>query len=415
MTRALRRVAALLRYALADMAHNGAATLAAAALFAVVSAPPLLLYAAKHGVLTAWTDELARDVVNREVVIARGRQDNRWLTPEEIRMIAAWPETGFVTPEASYSVRTNEWARLDAGAFRPSQSAFATLDMRTSRPGDPVFANAAAPRGLDEAAFSAAAAARMNLAAGDRAVIKVERMTGGRIEREFLEMTVVSVLEEARWPAANVFVAPELAYAIRVFQYGEGARDAFPTAVDPETVSWPTLRVYAPTIHLAPALRDRLRAFGFAETRLRADQIERLQRVEASVNGAFSLILGLSAAGFCATLFLVEWMTSARRTADLALLMVVGHTTRDVAIMRVAQASLTIGAGLGVALLAVAAAAPALDGLARAAAGAPQAGAAPWATLALASVPALLAGAVGATAATLRARRIDLAAVVRKD
>lgn len=140
MTPALRRIAALLRYALADMAHNSAATLAAAALFAVVSAPPLLLYAAKHGVLTAWTEELARDVVNREVVIARGRQDNRWLSPEEIRMIADWPETGFVTPEASFSVRTNEWARLDAGAFRPSQSAFAMLDMRTSRPGDPVFA-----------------------------------------------------------------------------------------------------------------------------------------------------------------------------------------------------------------------------------------------------------------------------------
>jgi len=409
------RLPTLLAYALADLWGNRAATLATILLFAVVAGPPFLLYAAKTGVVAAWTADLARDVGNREVVVSRGRADDRWLTTAEIGEIQSWPETGFLTPEPSFSVRTHEWAPLDSDAFRPSRASFVLLDLRTTRPGDPVFGGAPIPQGFEEVAFSTTAAAQLGIDAGGRAVLKVERTQQGRVQREYLELLAVAVLEEWRWPRRDAFVSPELAHAIRAYQFGEVERSTFPAAVEPATASWPTLRIYAPSIHEASALRDRLRANGFSETRLRSDQIEQLKRVESGIDRTFALILGLAVAGFAASLFLSEWIAAERKAGDLALLMAVGHTTSEVAAMRAAQAAVTIGAGLATAMLAVAAATPLLHGLARDLLGIAQAPPTPWGRLASALLPALLVGAAAAVYATRRARRTDLAAALRRD
>lgn len=116
------RLGTLIRYALADLWRNHLASLASMPLFTVVAGLPFPIYTAERTMISAWTEEIARDVSNREVIVVRGREDDRWLIPEEIDGIASWPETGFLVPEASFSVRSHEWSRLAPGAFRRSRA-----------------------------------------------------------------------------------------------------------------------------------------------------------------------------------------------------------------------------------------------------------------------------------------------------
>ena len=123
------------RYALADIWDDRMATALTIALFTVIMAPPALLYAAKASLISTWTAEIARDVSNREVIIRGGKASNEWITVQDMREIASWPETGFIAPEPSFSVRAHDWALMAEGEFLPSQSSYRVLSLRTSLPG----------------------------------------------------------------------------------------------------------------------------------------------------------------------------------------------------------------------------------------------------------------------------------------
>ncbi|NKN31679.1 FtsX-like permease family protein [Marichromatium bheemlicum] len=409
------RVSTALRFALADLWADRLAALLTILLLMVVMTPATLLYVAKVGLVSAWTEEIARDVSNREVLVLGGTGTRGWLSEAELARLRAWPEVGFVTPEPVFSVRAHDWAPAPAGEALPGPGQFVTLGLRTTLPGDPVFAGHAVAQGMTEVGCSAAAAAKLGVGVGDRVVVQVTRQSDGRLEREFLPLTLVAVVPASRWPRANVFVSPALARAIRAFQYHEVTRADFPRLPEQATLTWPSIRVYAPTIHLAPALRERLQAAGFDEVRLHSDQIARLQGLERGIDAAFGMLLVLGALGFCVSLFLLEWLSAERKTGDLALLVVLGFGSRELALLRLSQSLLLVASGCALALLTALAAQAPLQALGHSLLGLEHLHPFPLGDLMLGALAALLIGVVGSTYATLRLRSAELTAAIRKD
>lgn len=90
--------------ALASLWHNRRLSLFTVVIYAAIVAPVVILYLLKTGVITAWTQELARDVQSREIDI-RGEYIQR-LTPEEMRRLGDLPGVGFLVGEAMALVST---------------------------------------------------------------------------------------------------------------------------------------------------------------------------------------------------------------------------------------------------------------------------------------------------------------------
>jgi len=402
-------------YALADLWRDRIATFLTIALFAAIMAPPALLYTAKTSLISAWTEEIARDVSNREVLIRGGKSSRSFVSSVEIREIRSWPETGFLAPEPSFSVRAHDWARVADDEMLPARASYKTLGMRTTLPGDPVFRDLAVPHGTSQAGFSAQAAERIGIKSGDSVMLMVTRDNNGRTERDFLELRVVSVLDEADWPYVSVFVAPELARAIRAYKYHKVSRESFPAPIDLDTASWASIRIYATSIHQAEALRDRLRAYGFADTQLHSDQIERLSGVKEGINTAFALVLGLGVLGFLASLFFIEWLLAERKIGDLALLSVLGFGIPALAVMRLTRTLILVGSSL---LLVLSATFLAYKPLAKAGAELLRLQSVhpiPIGDLLIGTMVGLVVGALGSIYATVRIDGAELTAAIRKD
>lgn len=405
----------VLAYALADLWHDRIATLLTIALFAAIMAPPTLLYTAKTSLISAWTEEIARDVSNREVLIRGGKATRTFISAEEIAEMRAWPETGFLAPEPSFSVRAHDWAPVVEGELLPARATYKTLGMRTTLPGDPVFRDLPVPLGTEQVGFSAGAAEQLGIKVGDHSMLMVTRTTDGRTEREFLKLQVVAVLDEADWPYVGVFVAPELARAIRAYKYHEVSREDFPAPVDLTSASWASIRIYATSIHSAEALRDRLRAFGFTDTHLRSDQIERLSGVKAGIDRAFTLVLGLGILGFLASLFFIEWLLAERKLSDLALLSVLGFGIPSLAAMRLVRTLVLVVSSVCLVLAVALAVQGSLERAGAELLGLRKVHPVPLADLLTGAAVALAVGALGSIYATVRIDGNTLTAAIRKD
>jgi hypothetical protein len=338
----------MIRYALADMRAEPLISALTALLYCAIIAPVLLLFVAKVGIISAMVDDLARDTRNREVRI-RGEYA---LQADDLDAIAALATSGFMVPEPAFVVRSWRW-RTDGDVPGPLVS----LDLRTTRSGDPAFLQQGPwPEGFRQAALSEAAAAALGATVGDTLTVTLRR-TGerGGLEVQRVSVTVVAIAPATRWIGETVFVSPDLARAIEEYVWSVvDPGPGWPDAVSRPDAPWKSLRIYAQTVRDAPALRDSLEALGY-DTRIRTDQIDNLVRLEGGLNSLFSGVLLVSACGFAAATFLMQWVGAARKRRDYALLVLAGFYKWDVALFPIAQTlvACSVGALLSVAALAL--------------------------------------------------------------
>lgn len=334
--RSLRRPGARLavRFALADLRHDRFLSVVGILLLAALIAPPLVLHTIRVGLVETWARDLARDLRNREVVII----GENTITAPDLARIADWPETGFVVPEPSFFVSTQRARKSGA------RGAALDLDLRTTGPADPVMtAVTDAPLGASEITLSARAADRLEVTVGEQITLLLARTPrdGGPV-RVPVELTVRAVVPPSRWAGTDGFVMPETLLGFRDWLTFVSEDPLAPPPLD--TAVWQSLRIYAPTVAGAVALRDRLDQDGF-ETRLMTDQVDRILKLETGLRQIFSIVMALSATAFVITAFLLQWLSFVRKKRDLALMSVIGMTRGDLAVFAVFQGAVMTALG----------------------------------------------------------------------
>ena len=317
--RAGRRLA--IRFAIADLIHDRLLTVVGIVLLAALIAPPVVLHTLRVGLVETWAQDLAKDIRNREVVIVG---ENR-ITQDDLREIGGWSETGFVVPEPSFFVSTQRARKSD------SRGVAVDLNLRTTAHSDPVMAGVInRALGPFEMILSDRAAERLDVVVGDNLTILLARTPSDATPvREPVALTVVAVLPQQRWAGTDGFVSPQTLLGFR--EWLTFASDD-PTAVPViDGAVWQSLRIYAPEVAGATALRDKLDQFGL-ETRLMTDQVDRILKLETGLRQVFSIVLILSATAFVITAFLLQWLSVVRKKRDFALMSVIGMTPADLAI-----------------------------------------------------------------------------------
>jgi len=195
--------------ALQDLWHDRKVSLCIAASLVAVIAPLLLLFGLKHGVVSQLQDELLRDPRNLEVkMLSNGNYDTAWIERLRLR-----PETGFALGQTR---SLNTQADLLIGMQRFVEGA----EIIATEPGDPQLnLSSLSPVG-NQVILSASAAQRLQAKVGDSVQLRALRRLEGVNERGEMSLTVLAVLDGARFGRAAGFVAPPLLLDLEHFRDG---------------------------------------------------------------------------------------------------------------------------------------------------------------------------------------------------
>jgi putative ABC transport system permease protein len=203
------RLRLLTTLALQDLWHDRKVSLCIAASLVAVIAPLLLLFGLKHGVVSQLQDELLRDPRNLEVkMLSNGNYDSAWI--ERLRQR---PETGFALGQTR---SLNTQADLFVGMQRFVEGA----EIIATEPGDPQLNLPQLNPVGNQVILSARAAQRLQAKAGDRVQLRVLRRLEGVNERGEITLSVLAVLDAARFGRAAGFVAPPLLLDLERFRDG---------------------------------------------------------------------------------------------------------------------------------------------------------------------------------------------------
>lgn len=195
--------------ALQDLWHDRKVSLCIAASLVAVIAPLLLLFGLKHGVVSQLQDELLRDPRNLEVkMLSNGNYDTAWIERLRLR-----PETGFALGQTR---SLNTQADLLIGMQRFVEGA----EIIATEPGDPQLDLASLTPVGNQVILSASAAQRLQARVGDSVQLRALRRLEGVNERGEMTLTVLAVLDGARFGRAAGFVAPPLLLDLERFRDG---------------------------------------------------------------------------------------------------------------------------------------------------------------------------------------------------
>jgi putative ABC transport system permease protein len=195
--------------ALQDLWHDRKVSLCIAASLVAVIAPLLLLFGLKHGVVSQLQDELLRDPRNLEVkMLSNGNYDTAWIERLRLR-----PETGFALGQTR---SLNTQADLLIGMQRFVEGA----EIIATEPGDPQLNLSSLTPVGNQVILSASAAQRLQAKAGDSVQLRALRRLEGVNERGEMTLTVLAVLDGARFGRTAGFVAPPLLLDLERFRDG---------------------------------------------------------------------------------------------------------------------------------------------------------------------------------------------------
>ncbi|KJZ65852.1 ABC transporter permease [Pseudomonas fluorescens] len=209
MNRWTERLRLLGSLALQDLWYDRKVSLCIAASLVAVIAPLLLLFGLKHGVVSQLQDELLRDPRNLEVkMLSNGNYDTAWIERLRLR-----PETGFALGQTR---SLNTQADLLIGMQRFVEGA----EIIATEPGDPQLNLSSLTPVGNQVILSASAAQRLQAKAGDSVQLRALRRLEGVNERGEMTLTVLAVLDGARFGRAAGFVAPPLLLDLERFRDG---------------------------------------------------------------------------------------------------------------------------------------------------------------------------------------------------
>lgn len=315
--------------ALQDLWHDRKVSLCIAASLVAVIAPLLLLFGLKHGVVSQLQDELLRDPRNLEVkMLSNGNYDTAWIERLRLR-----PETGFALGQTR---SLNTQADLQIGMQRFVEGA----EIIATEPGDPQLNLASLTPVGHQVILSASAAQRLQAKVGDSVQLRALRRLDGVNERGEMTLTVLAVLDGARFGRAAGFVAPPLLLDLERFRDGYQV-SAFGVATGKPLGNLQPLyaraRVYARDIDQVAPLEHWLNE-QHIETSSRLADIDNVKAINHVLGLIFGVIAVAALIGCVASMVGAFLANIDRKRKSLAVLRLLGFKRRAVGGFVVLQA-----------------------------------------------------------------------------
>ncbi|WP_322617485.1 ABC transporter permease [Pseudomonas sp. BIC9C] len=315
--------------ALQDLWHDRKVSLCIAASLVAVIAPLLLLFGLKHGVVSQLQDELLRDPRNLEVkMLSNGNYDTAWIERLRLR-----PETGFALGQTR---SLNTQADLLIGMQRFVEGA----EIIATEPGDPQLNLAPLNPVGNQVILSASAAQRLQAKAGDSVQLRALRRLEGVNERGEMTLTVLAVLDGARFGRAAGFVAPPLLLDLERFRDGYQVSEFGVTTGKPQGNLQPLYaraRVYARDIDQVAPLEHWLNE-QHIETSSRLADIDNVKAINHVLGLIFGVIAMAALIGCVASMVGAFLANIDRKRKSLAVLRLLGFKRRAVGGFVVLQA-----------------------------------------------------------------------------
>ncbi|CAN7174118.1 FtsX-like permease family protein [Pseudomonas sp. LjRoot277] len=315
--------------ALQDLWHDRKVSLCIAASLVAVIAPLLLLFGLKHGVVSQLQDELLRDPRNLEVkMLSNGNYDTAWIERLRLR-----PETGFALGQTR---SLNTQADLLIGMQRFVEGA----EIIATEPGDPQLNLAPLNPVGNQVILSARAAQRLQAKVGDSVQLRALRRLEGVNERGEMTLTVLAVLDGARFGRAAGFVAPPLLLDLERFRDGYQVSGFGVDTGKPQGNLQPLYaraRVYARDIDQVAPLEHWLNE-QHIETSSRLADIDNVKAINHVLGLIFGVIAVAALIGCVASMVGAFLANIDRKRKSLAVLRLLGFKRRAVGGFVVLQA-----------------------------------------------------------------------------
>ena len=315
--------------ALQDLWHDRKVSLCIAASLVAVIAPLLLLFGLKQGGVSQLQDELLRDPRNLEVkMLSNGNYDTAWI--ERLRQR---PETGFALGQTR---SLNTQADLLIGMQRFVEGA----EIIATEPGDPLLNLASLNPVGNQVILSASAAQRLQAKAGDSVQLRALRRLDGVNERGEMTLTVLAVLDGARFGRAAGFVAPPLLLDLERFRDGYQVSGFGVDTGKPQGNLQPLYaraRVYARDIDQVAPLEHWLNE-QHIETSSRLADIDNVKAINHVLGLIFGVIAMAALIGCVASMVGAFLANIDRKRKSLAVLRLLGFKRRAVGGFVVLQA-----------------------------------------------------------------------------
>lgn len=335
----------LIRLALADLLNERVHLACSVATIIGVVVPLTILLGVKTGVFAALMDDLRAD---REILRVTIPGDHRF-SLDDAAEVRRWAETGFVVVNTRAIARRLNVKRHDGDRIRG-------IGLVPTGPGDPLLPSDTVITGL-EVAVSAALAAQLELAPGDRLVTAIGR--GEPItDRLAISLKVSEVLPRIALDGETVLMDPATMDLFEAYYDGyalpEWGLDVGRPLAE-RHVEYESLRVYARDLTDVAPLEAKLRARFDVAANSRAAQVAGVLSLGSNLNLALSLVALAALGGLFAALVSSFWAVVQRKRLMLATLGLVGVSPLGLALVPVVQAAATalIGGVASLMLLAV--------------------------------------------------------------
>lgn len=329
MISSLERLHLLSRLALQDLWHDRKVSFCITASLVAVIAPLLLLFGLKHGVVGQLQDELLQDPANLEVrMLSSGNYSDDWL-----QALRARPEVGFAIGQTR-SLNTQ------ADLIRDRRHFIESVEVIPTAQADPLLATSLSELQGDEVILSAAAARRLEVSVGDTFKLRVNRRLEGVNERGELELTLVEVLDAARFGRPAMFVPLPLLIELERFRDGFRLPSFGPNTgeeLNNKAAVYARARVYAADVDQVAGLEQWLNSQNI-ETSSRLREIDNVKAINRVLGLIFGVVALTALIGCIASLVGAFLANIDRKHKDLAVLRLLGFTRAGIALYVVLQA-----------------------------------------------------------------------------
>lgn len=323
------RLRLLSKLALEDLWHDRKVSFCIAASLVAVIAPLLLLLGLKHGVVSQLQEELLRDPRNLEVkMLSSGNYDNAW-----IATLQQQPQTAFAIGQTR---SLNTQADLMTGLQRFVENA----EIIPTQAGDPLLKDPRSALQGNDVMLSSSAAQRLQLAPGDSVRLRASRRLDGVNERADLSLTVIAVLDPARFPRPAAFVSPQLLLDLERFRDGYQVMSLGVVSgklLENPAPRYARARLYARDIDSVAALEHWLNQQNI-ETASRLAEIENVKAITRVLGLIFGVIAAAASIGCVASLVGAFLANIDRKRKSLAVLRLLGFGSAAVGGFVVLQA-----------------------------------------------------------------------------
>jgi len=313
----------IIRLSLRDYSHERLLSVCTILGLAAVLAPLLVLFGVKSGIINTMVDRLVQDPRNLEISpVGSGRYDQQWFSA-----LGKRPGAAFIIPQTR-SIAAN-MILYHKSDDKPRTLA---VDLIPTDTGDPLIEKwGQVPKENNAVVLSAAAARKLQVAAGQEIVGRVGRSVQGRKEQVAINLKVIAVLPLEAYPRDAAFIRLALLEATEDYRDGFGSPlFDWPGKLRPDQPrEYPSFRLYARSIYDVAPLRDWLTGQDL-EIYTRVEEIEVIQSLDRSFSLIFRLIAFVAICGYFASMASNILANVNRKSRHLGITRLIGFSTRSI-------------------------------------------------------------------------------------